>query len=172
MRLSPAELAALVEGTETCPHRFLGSHPLADGGVVIRALFLGATSCKVLKDEASRGKEMAKLADLGVFELVYPKSPAFRYRFQVGYADGSVRDYEDPYRFLPTISEQDLFLIGKGDDHQVFHKLGSHVRTLDGVAGVSFAVWAPSARRVSVVGDHNHWNGRAHPMRSLGASGI
>lgn len=172
MRHSPAELAALVEGTETCPHRFLGAHPLADGGVVIRALFLGATSCKVLKDKASRGKEMAKLADLGVFELVYPKSPAFRYRFQVGYADGTVQEQEDPYRFLPTISEQDLFLIGKGDDHKVFNKLGSHVRTLEGVAGVSFAVWAPSARRVSVVGDHNHWNGRAHPMRSLGASGI
>ena len=66
MRHSPAELAALVEGTETCPHRFLGAHPLADGGVVIRALFLGATSCKVLKAKASRGEEMAKLADLGV----------------------------------------------------------------------------------------------------------
>lgn len=75
---------------------------------------------------------MAKLADLGVFELVYPKSPAFRYRFQVGYADGTVQEHEDPYRFLPTISEQDLFLIGKGDDHKVFNKLGSHVRTLEG----------------------------------------
>ncbi|MCX6622131.1 MAG: 1,4-alpha-glucan branching protein GlgB [Acidobacteria bacterium] len=79
---------------------------------------------------------------------------------------------EDPYRFWPTISEDDLFLLGKGDDHRVYHKLGSQLRTLDGVAGVSFAVWAPSARRVSVVGDFNLWNGRAHPMRTLGASGI
>ncbi|MEY4402501.1 MAG: hypothetical protein RIR91_536, partial [Verrucomicrobiota bacterium] len=172
MRLSPAELAALVEGTETCPHRFLGWHPLADGGVVVRALFPGATGCQVLKDGANRGKAMDCLDAFGVFELVYPKDAPFRYRFQVAYADGTVVVREDPYRFLPTISESDLFLIGKGDDHRVYEKLGSHVRTIDGVAGVSFAVWAPSARRVSVVGDHNLWNGRAHPMRSLGASGI
>lgn len=172
MRLSPAELAALVEGTETCPHRFLGLHPLNDGGVVARALFPGASSCALVRGGKFKPRAMVRLADEGVFEVVVPKSGLFAYRFAVSYPDGVVHTVEDPYRFSPTISEPDLFLIGKGDDHRVFAKLGSHVRTWEGVAGVSFAVWAPSARRVCVVGDHNLWHGRAHPMRSLGASGI
>jgi 1,4-alpha-glucan branching enzyme len=172
MRLSPAELAALVEGTETCPHRFLGIHPLSDGGVVVRALFPGASGCQVRREGGLAPLAMSRLDPAGIFELVVPKSKVFAYRFEVAFPDGAILVAEDPYRFLPTISEQDLFLIGKGDDHRVFDKLGSHLRTLDGVPGVAFAVWAPSARRVSVVGDHNLWNGRAHPMRSLGSSGI
>ena len=172
MRLSPAELTALVDATETSPHRFLGLHGMAGGGCVVRSLFPGAVSCGLRKAPASSSLPMARLHACGVFELELTSSPDFRYSFEVVYADGSVRTVDDPYRFLPTISEADLFLVGKGDDHGCHHKFGSHVRTLDGIAGVSFLVWAPSARRVAVVGDHNLWNGRAHPMRMLGASGI
>ena len=172
MRLSPAELTSLVDATETSPHRFLGLHGMAGEGCVARALFPGAVSCELWKAKARQGLPMVQLHASGVFELELLGAPDFRYSFKVAYADGAVREVEDPYRFLPTVSESDLFLIGKGDDHGSHHKFGSHVRTIDGVAGVSFLVWAPSARRVSVVGDHNLWNGRAHPMRMLGASGI
>ena len=172
MRLSPAELTSLVDATETSPHRFLGLHGMIGGGCVVRSLCSGAVTCELWKAKARQGLSMVQLHPSGVFELELPVAPDFRYSFKVAYPDGTVREVEDPYRFLPTVSESDLFLIGKGDDHGSHHKFGSHVRTIDGVAGVSFLVWAPSARRVSVVGDHNLWNGRAHPMRLLGASGI
>ncbi|MFY8230277.1 MAG: 1,4-alpha-glucan branching enzyme, partial [Opitutales bacterium] len=171
MRLSPAELTALVDARETSPHRFLGLHPLEGGGLVARALLPWASACELLP-EGGKPVPMTRLHASGVFEVELPGSALFRYRFRVTYPDGVRRDVDDPYRFLPTISEDDLFLLGKGDDHRAHYKLGSHVRTIDGVSGVSFAVWAPSARRVSVVGDHNLWNGRAQPMRNLGASGI
>jgi len=174
MHLSPAELTALVDGTETCPHRFLGQHPLGQAGAVVRALFPGALSCEVVTAESKPTKvPMEHVNAAGVFEVVFPKKkPPFGYQFLVQYPGGVSHQSEDPYRFLPTLSSEDLYLLGKGDHHQGHHKLGSRVLTVDGVAGVAFAVWAPSARRVSVVGDHNFWNGRAHPMRSLGASGI
>jgi len=172
MRLSPAELTALVDATETCPHRFLGLHALGDGGCVVRCLLPGAGSVEVWDVAAGVGLPMERLHAVGLFERVIPRREALRYRLRATYADGTARELEDPYRFWPTISEDDLFLLGKGDDHRVYHKLGAQLRTLDGVAGVSFAVWAPSARRVSVVGDFNLWNGRSHPMRVLGASGI
>lgn len=172
MRLSPAELTALVDATETCPHRFLGLHALGDGGCVVRCLLPGAVSVEVRDVAAGVGLPMEHLHAVGLFERVIPRREGLRYRLRATYADGTARELEDPYRFWPTISEDDLFLLGKGDDHRVYHKLGAQLRTLDGVAGVSFAVWAPSARRVSVVGDFNLWNGRAHPMRALGASGI
>ena len=172
MRLSPAELTALVDATETCPHRFLGLHPLGDGGCVVRCLLPGATAVEVRELTTGAAFPMERLHAVGLFERVLPGRETSRYRLHATYDDGTTRELEDPYRFWPTISEDDLFLLGKGDDHRVYHKLGSQLRTLDGVAGVSFAVWAPSARRVSVVGDHNLWNGRAQPMRNLGASGI
>ncbi len=172
MRLSPAELTALVDAKETSPHRFLGLHPLAGGGLVARSLFPWASACELVPEGPTKPVPMKQLHASGVFEVELPGTALFRYRFRVTYPDGVSRLVDDPYRFLPTISEDDLFLLGKGDDHRAHYKLGSHVRTLDGVLGVSFAVWAPSARRVSVVGDHNLWNGHAHPMRNLGASGI
>ena len=172
MRLSPAELTALVDAKETSPHRFLGLHPLAGGGLVARSLFPWASACELVLEGPTKPVPMKQLHASGVFEVELPGTALFRYRFRVTYPDGVSRLVDDPYRFLPTISEDDLFLLGKGDDHRAHYKLGSHVRTLDGVLGVSFAVWAPSARRVSVIGDHNLWNGHAHPMRNLGASGI
>ncbi|NBP90699.1 MAG: 1,4-alpha-glucan branching enzyme, partial [Opitutae bacterium] len=115
---------------------------------------------------------MKKIHSLGIFEEEVKSKSAFRYQFKVTYPGKITHIIDDPYRFLPTLSESDLFLIGKGDDHKVYHKLGSHLATIDGVMGVRFAVWAPSARRVSLVGNHNFWNGHTHPMRLLGASGI
>ena len=139
MRLSPAELTALVDATETSPHRFLGLHRLAGGGLVVRSLLPWATGCELLP-EGGAPVPMKRLHASGVFELELPGDVLFRYRFRATYPDGVRREFDDPYRFLPTISEDDLFLLGKGDDHRAHHKLGAHVRTLDGVAGVSFAV--------------------------------
>jgi 1,4-alpha-glucan branching enzyme len=86
--------------------------------------------------------------------------------------DGATSQGRDPYSFLPTLGETDLYLFGQGNEHRIYEKLGAQLRTLDGVPGAAFAVWAPDARRVSVVGDFNQWDGRRHAMRSLGASGV
>ena len=91
------------------------------------------------------------------------------YRLAVTYADGPETISDDPYRHLPTLGEMDLYLIAEGRHEELWRVLGAHVR---GQAGTAFAVWAPNARGVRVIGDFNHWDGRAHPMRSLGASGI
>ncbi|HSP74105.1 MAG TPA: alpha-amylase family glycosyl hydrolase, partial [Gaiellaceae bacterium] len=109
----------------------------------------------------------------GVFEGVLEGAELpLSYELETHYRDGLVVTARDPYSFLPTLGAVDLHLIGEGRHETLYEKLGAHVRELDGVVGVSFAVWAPSARSVSVVGDWNGWDGRIHPMRSLGSSGV
>ncbi|MEY3958891.1 MAG: hypothetical protein RJA37_1494 [Verrucomicrobiota bacterium] len=138
---------------------------------MVRALLPGATGCELVRP-GQPPVRMDRLLDSDVFEVALSLPPPFAYSFRALYPEGVRHEVQDPYRFLPTVSEEHLYLIGKGDDHGVHHRLGSHLREMDGVQGVAFAVWAPSARRVSVVGDHNYWNGRVHPMRRLGASGV
>jgi len=171
MRIRPEEVAALVEARHPAPHDLLGLHP-AEGGCVVRAFLRDAAACEVIDSVSGKTLPMACLDPAGFFELVLPKQAPFRHRFRVRAYDGSVREIEDPYRFLPTLGEQDLHFLAIGDDHRLHDKLGSHLHRTDGTEGTRFTVWAPHARRVSLVGDFNAWDGRYHPMRRLGASGI
>ncbi|HEY1619767.1 MAG TPA: 1,4-alpha-glucan branching protein GlgB, partial [Streptosporangiaceae bacterium] len=162
---------AIVAGTHHDPHAVLGAHPSREG-ITIRALRpLAASVTAVLP-----GGERAPMEHLhhGVFTVTLPGSQVPEYRLAVSYADGIEIIADDPYRHLPTLGEMDLHLIAEGRHEQLWQVLGAHVRRDDagGVAGTSFAVWAPSARGVRVTGDFNHWDSRAHPMRSLGGSGI
>src|SRR5215203_5105155 len=150
------------------PHAYLGAH--ADGdGVIVRAWRPAAAAVSVV---AGKGKPVAldQVHPAGVFEgrIAKAKLP-LEYRFEVDYGDNTVTA-EDPYRFLPTVGELDLHLVGEGRHEELWQRLGAHVTELDGVRGTAFAVWAPSAKSVSVVGDFNFWDGRMHPMRSLGSS--
>ncbi len=105
----------------------------------------------------------------GFFEAVFPnEAQVFRYRLRARYGEGNEVEFEDPYRFPPTLSEFDLYLLGEGTHHKSYEKLGAHLTEVEGVPGVAFAVWAPNAQRVSVVGNFNNWNGRRHPMRVRG----
>src|SRR5690606_15222992 len=140
---------------------------------VVRAFVRDALDCAVVDLEKDRVHPMERLAPEGIFEGTFPRRfEHFRYQLKVTYPSGEIRQFYDPYCFLPTLSEQDLYLFNEGNEHRIYEKLGSHLREIDGVKGVSFAVWAPSARRVSVLGNFNHWDGRFHPMRPLGASGV
>ena len=96
----------------------------------------------------------------------------FTYRIRFGFPDGNAWELDDPYRFAPTLGEVDLHLIAEGTHERLYDVLGAHPRTHQGVAGVSFAVWAPNARSVRIVGDFDRWDGRLMPMRSMGASGV
>jgi 1,4-alpha-glucan branching enzyme len=144
-------------------------------GLVVRALLRDAVSCEVvLVDEKPPVVlPMEQLAPEGLFEVFIPKrAEVCAYELRAASANGRVRQFRDPYCFLPTLGDQDLYLFNEGNEHRIYDKLGAHLRNLGGVAGTAFAVWAPSAARVSVVGDFNGWDGRYHPMRSLGASGV
>jgi 1,4-alpha-glucan branching enzyme len=175
--LSSIDLTALIEAKHASPHSVLGMHPVTHkraAGLVARAFLRGATACEVVEVEAQppRSYPMTQLAE-GLFEVFIPKrTEVFRYQLHAAYANGEFRQFYDPYSFLPTLGPQDLYLFNEGNEHRIYEKLGAHLRDLGGVKGVSFAVWAPSAKRLSVVGNFNHWDGRFHPMRSLGASGV
>src|SRR5439155_14062473 len=117
--------------------------------------------------------ELTRLGNTPVFEgVTTDASRVYAYELVITDPAGNVRCARDPYSFLPTIGESDLYLFGKGDEHRIYDKLGAQLRTIDGAAGASFAVWAPNAQRVSLVGDFNGWDGRVHQMRSLGSSGV
>ena len=163
-----SELELLAGGAHHNPHSLLGMHSTGpDDGSVIRALRPGAEKVVALiagdrVDLAHRGS--------GVWEAAVP-GPVVDYRLDVTY-HGTTYPADDPYRYLPTLGEVDLHLIGEGRHEHLWEVLGAHVRRYPTATGVSFAVWAPGARGVRVVGDFNGWDGSSHPMRSLGSSGV
>jgi 1,4-alpha-glucan branching enzyme len=165
------ELERLLALRHQNPHSILGAHPV-EAGVIVRAFYPDAAQVLLLmKGEPPRPLVQSHAA--GFFELlVQDRATVFPYQFEVHYNGGNVFTLQDPYRFLPTLGEIDLHLFGEGRHEQIYEKLGSHVRRMNGVGGVSFAVWAPSAQGASVVGDFNGWDGRLHQMRMLGASGV
>jgi 1,4-alpha-glucan branching enzyme len=150
------------------PHRILGAHE-ADGGVVVRAYRPEAKTVRV----QPAGVEAELKDPAGLWEALLPKATLpLEYELEVEYPDGNTFTVRDPYSFLPTLGELDLHLVLEGRHEELYERLGAHVREIDGVAGTAFAVWAPNARSISIVGDFNSWDGRLHPMRSLGSSGI
>jgi 1,4-alpha-glucan branching enzyme len=153
------------------PHATLGAHA-QNGGVVVRAFRPDAVAV-VARPEGRDPVELAPADEPGLFEgVVADASLPLRYELELRYADGETVVLRDPYSFPPTLGELDLHLAGEGRHERLWERLGSHVREVDGVTGTAFAVWAPNARAVSVVGDFNAWDGRLYPMRSLGGSGI
>ncbi|WP_067440369.1 1,4-alpha-glucan branching protein GlgB [Nocardioides jensenii] len=162
------ELDLLIQGGHGDPHAVLGAHP-HEGGVTVRVLRPLASSVEVL-----HGQERTPLVHEheGVWVGELPISAVPDYRISVAY-DGAPTTYDDPYRYLPTLGETDLHLINEGRHEQLWQVLGAHLRSYDsGVTGTSFAVWAPNARGVRLIGDFNDWDGRATPMRQLGRSGV
>jgi len=150
------------------PHSLLGAHE-SQGGVTIRALRPMAEAVTV----QPAGVELARVHPSGLFEgVVSGAALPLDYEFEVAYPGGNTFTVHDPYRFAPTLTDLDEHLFREGRHEQLWSKMGAHVRELDGVTGTSFAVWAPAARSVAVVGDFNYWEGLLHPMRALGGSGI
>ena len=155
------------------PFSVLGMHQAFSGkGLFIRTVQPQAKSVKVLDKKGKSCGIMNPIMD-GIFQLDLPKAEDFfEYTFKITLPDDSVYETEDPYRFLPVLGDMDLYLFGEGQHWEIYKKLGAHLITHQGVQGVSFAVWAPNASRVSVVGSFNNWDGRRHLMRPRGSSGI
>ena len=173
MTVATNELDALVRREHSNPHSVLGPHPQGDG-VAIRVLRPSAAEITAELDDGTR-LELERIHPGGVFEgVVEGAGLPLHYRLEVSYGSAGTFTLEDPYAFAPTIGELDLHLIGEGRHEELYEKLGAHVREIDHqtVTGTAFAVWAPAARAISVVGDFNSWDGRLNAMRSLGSSGI
>ncbi len=166
----PDDAERLARGEQHDPHALLGTHA-ADGGSVIRAFHPDASSAAIVVDGTP--EPMSSLG--GGLWAAFRKGAApgsFEYRIRFEFPDGATWEHADPYRFLPTLGELDLHLIGEGTHERLWEVLGAHPRIVDGVSGVAFAVWAPNARSVRVVGDFCRWDGRLFQMRSLGSSGV
>ncbi len=172
VEVSRDELDLLVRGDHGQPHSVLGPHP-HDGGVTVRVLRPLATAVVVRHGGASTALTHEHE---GVWVGVLPVADVPDYRLSVTYGDDTF-EADDPYRFLPTLGEMDLHLIGEGRHEQLWTVLGARVHRYEvpggeAITGTSFAVWAPSARSVRLRGDFNSWDGREHPMRHLGTSGV
>ncbi|MEJ2857079.1 MULTISPECIES: 1,4-alpha-glucan branching protein GlgB [unclassified Saccharothrix] len=169
--MNPEDIDRLLAGSHHDPHSVLGVHHLPSGEVVARAFRPGATAVSLVAGD--KHWDLDRVAD-GLFEGDLPEHPG-DYRLEVAYPGATV-EVDDPYRWLPTVGELDQHLIGEGRHERLWDVLGAHVRTYEtatgAVSGVSFAVWAPTARGVRVCGDFDGWDGRANPLRSLGSSGV
>jgi 1,4-alpha-glucan branching enzyme len=164
MTLLTPEAYAVIEGRHSDPFRYLGPH-VENGSSVVRVFLPDAEGVAVI-DEQGHESDLQRIHDAGLFEGRL-RNGSQHYRLRARYGERQV-EIEDPYRFPPILSDFDLYLLGEGTHVHLYDKLGAHPMVLDGVEGVGFAVFAPSAKRVSVVGDFNFWDGRRHAMRVRG----
>ena len=161
----------LIAGKNNNPKKLLGLHDYYKGQVVT-AYKPHAVCVKVMSSTGKNVMEMEPVGEDGFFGLYLPKKVYKNYVFETTYEDGSTVTLADPYAFEPQISDMDIYLFAEGKHYEIYEKLGAHPMKLNGVEGTYFAVWAPNARRVSVVGDFNMWDGALHPMNMMGPSGI
>lgn len=172
--LHPDALNALLNGQHGSPHDILGPHAASlDGSVVLRVFRPNAASVTAVYHATGQHFPMQALDDSGLFEATVEGdwSPG-AYHYEVTTHEGNEESHADPYAFPSSITDFDIYLLREGKHLYSYEKLGAHLTSVEGVKGVNFAVWAPNARRVSVVGDFNGWDARYHPMQVRGDSGI
>ncbi len=177
------EIDQIVLAAHSDPFHILGAHLIESEEkegeethslVTIRAFLPDAVAAWVLPEgEPSIPVPMQKIREEGFYESQFPqKSQIFSYKLQKQTTEGDIYQFHDPYCFWPVLTDFDLHLIGEGSHYKKYDKLGAHLMSLNGIEGVFFAVWAPNAERISVIGDFNLWDGRSHPMRCRGSSGL
>jgi 1,4-alpha-glucan branching enzyme len=171
--LTEKEITDIIRSDLRDPFKTLGMH-WEKKGISVRAFLPEAVSVKVCETGKSKTSyAMTRVHADGIFEVAIPaRKKFFAYEFACTLHEGSSKRFRDPYSFLPVMTEQSRYLFNEGTHQRVYDDLGSHLKTVDGVDGCVFAVWAPNAKRVSLVGDLNNWDGRRHPMRLLGSSGV
>jgi 1,4-alpha-glucan branching enzyme len=171
--IAPHDLNRLLVAEHDDPFSILGLHKVGFQ-LVLRAFRPEASSLAVLdRQNPSRRFAADRVAKEGFFEAVIGEdAPRFDYLLEVTTWKGETVQFADPYSFGPILGELDMLLLKEGNHFKIYEKLGAHLVSINGCAGVSFAVWAPKAQRVSVVGDFNGWDGRIHPMRHRMEAGV
>src|SRR5687767_3107546 len=188
-------IGPVIYGYHENPFEILGPHEIEQSGrraVAVRAYLPEAQRAWVVDAAHGATRPMRRIHPAGLYEAVCPIevdganctnksacSPALasrpalqNYQLRVTYKSGETHTMHDPYAFAPMLTDYDLHLLGEGTHWRSYERLGAHLRTVDGVAGVNFAVWAPNAESIAVVGDFNYWDGRGHTMRKHIPSGI
>jgi 1,4-alpha-glucan branching enzyme len=165
-----AAIEAIISGRNGDPFAVLGPHPSA-AGLSIRVFVPAAEAVEAIDQQGRVLGPLERVHDAGFFAgtLDLPADAAYGLRFRRGEAQW---EEDDPYRFGPVLGETDLYLLAEGTHRRLYEKLGAHPSVVDSVEGVNFAVWAPNARRVSVLGEFNGWEGRRHPMRKRHEAGV
>ena len=171
------QIEQLVKGHHWDPLSVLGPHTIQQNGtagIVIRCFLPEAKEASVCLDSAEQpAVPMTRVHDSGLFEAVLREAlPRSHYRVRLVDYAGGVSERYDPYAFAPLLTDFDLHLFAEGTFFRAYDTLGAHLRSVDGIAGIHFVVWAPNAARVSIVGDFNQWDGRRHPMTNRGATGL
>jgi 1,4-alpha-glucan branching enzyme len=176
LTLAREQLDAIASAIYATPFEVLGPHPMAESdepGIIIRAFLPEAHEAAVVEIGGLAARyPMSRIHPAGIFEAVCQGRALFPYKLAIVTHDGRTITERDPYAFPFLLTDFDLHLLGEGQHFQSYKKLGAHPCQLQGVAGVHFAVWAPNAQRVSVIGDFNGWDERRHPMQVRGNSGI
>ncbi|MCK5489781.1 MAG: 1,4-alpha-glucan branching enzyme, partial [Gemmatimonadetes bacterium] len=167
-------LAELLDGRCRAPFEILGIHSLGksdESGVVLRAFLPWASEASVLRD--GRRVPLERTHPAGLFEAAFPEdSGPFPYRIEAVTEAGRAVQRDDPYRFSPVLDSDRISRLLRGDDQRIFEYLGAHLMEHEEVPGTCFAVWAPNANNVNLIGNFNAWDGRCHPMRRRGTSGV
>ena len=165
------QMEELLKGVNNAPQHFLGLHDYYEGQILM-AYRPSAWSVAVMDKNGNNKKYLERIYDTDLFGIYLPEKTYTDYKLEFQFGDNNYYTTEDPYSFDQIMTEKELELFHKGYYYEVFECLGAHPKTVNGVPGVYFAVWAPHARRVSVVGNFNMWDGRIHPMRMLGVYGV
>jgi len=165
-------IQALVEGNYYAPYEVLGLHAGNDNQLVVRSFQPYARAVEVVDTASGESWKAVRIHDHGLYEATIPRNEAFPYKLRMTGYDDHTWTLEDPYRFPLQVTDVDQYLHGEGTHYRTYKKMGARPMRIDGVDGVHFAVWAPNASRVSVIGWFNRWDGRHHPMQSLGSSGL
>ncbi len=168
--LNKATLNALAGGRHGNPFSLLGVHR-QHGQRIVRTFQPQAESVGLVLDGAAEALPMQQVHPAGIYEAEMPARKR-RYRLLITLSDGSAMEVEDAYRFPTMMGDLDLYLMGQGSHRDIFRKIGAHLTSMQGVKGTFFAVWAPNASRVSVIGDFNDWDGRCHVMRLHHGNGL
>lgn len=167
-----AIIQALVNGDHSTPYSILGMQQLDSSHLVVRTFQPYAKAVDVLNPETGRVHPAVCLHEKGFYEVIINGLQPFSYRLRMTGTDGNIWELADPYSFPLQITDFDMHLFGEGTNFRAYEKLGAHPMVINGVPGVHFAVWAPNAARVGLVGWFNRWDGRHHPMQNRGQSGI
>ncbi len=165
------EIEALVYSEHNRPHNILGQH-LVEDGLLIAAFLPTAEKVDVEDTHTKTIYPMEKMDDGGYFAVLIDSQKKITYKYHITYDNGTAETLYDPYMFENLIDSDDIEKFNAGIHYEIYKVLGAHPKKIDGISGVMFAVWAPEAVRVSVVGDFNQWDGRRNPMECLGESGI
>jgi 1,4-alpha-glucan branching enzyme len=174
VKIHPDAINAIIGAYSGSPFDVLGPHAAGENQISVRAFRPGITTLYVIDDNSGERVEMTRLHAEGFFEAVINSDwSGLRYHYEAILANGQTQVFHDPYAYRePLLTDYDRYLFGEGRYLYSYEKFGAHVREINGVKGVNFAVWAPNAYRISVIGSFNNWDVRIHPMQFHGPSGI